>query len=107
MKSTPIIDLTGTAPSTIFFLEGLPIGSAWLLGGYPNSEEFTRRALETVPRDQLDRAWVLTAPKGHRPIPDTVMRAVGLDFPADYEEVVQSRTEYENENHVLWKPKRK
>lgn len=106
-KSTPIIDLTGTAPSTIFFLEGLPIGSAWLLGGYPNSEEFTRRALDTVPRDQLGRAWVLTAPEGHRPIPDTVMKAVGLNFPLDYEEIVRSRTEYENETHVLWKPKSK
>lgn len=104
-RSTPIIDLTGTAPSTIFFLEGLPIGSAWLLGGYPNSEEFTRRALDMVPRDQLGRAWVLTAPEGQRPISDTVMKAVGLNFPLDYEEIVRSRTEYENETHVLWKPK--
>ncbi|WP_412772162.1 hypothetical protein [Nitrobacter sp.] len=103
-KGTPVIDLTGTSPSTIFFLEGLPIGSAWLLGGYPKSEEFTRRALETVPRDQLGRAWVLTAPKGHQSIPDTVMKSLGLNFPLDYQEVVRSGTEYENETHVLWKP---
>jgi hypothetical protein len=106
-KSTPIIDLTGTAPSTIFYLGGVPIGSAWLLGGYPNSEEFTRRALETVPRDQLRRAWVLTAPNGHRPIPNTVMEAIGLNFPSDYDEVVRSHTEYENETHILWKPEPK
>ncbi|MCP2126917.1 hypothetical protein [Bradyrhizobium ottawaense] len=106
-KSTPIVDLTGTAPTTIFFLEGVPIGSAWLLGGYPNSEEFARRALETVPRDQLNRAWVLSAPKGHRSIPETVMTAIGLNFPSDYEEVVRSHTEYENETHILWKPRPK
>ncbi|WP_156948989.1 hypothetical protein [Bradyrhizobium sp. WSM1417] len=103
-RLTPIIDLTGTAPTTIFVLDGLPIGSAWLLGGYPNSEEFTRRALETVPRDQLSGAWVLTAPKGHRSIPDTVMRALGLNFPSAYTEVVESHTEYEDETHILWKP---
>ncbi|MCK1364138.1 hypothetical protein [Bradyrhizobium sp. 62] len=107
IKSTPIIDLTGTAPTTIFFLEGLPIGSAWLLGGYPNSEEFTRRALETVPREDLNRSWVLSAPKGHRPIPAMVMSSMGLNFPSDYEEVVQSHTEYENEIHILWRPKPK
>jgi hypothetical protein len=67
--------------------------------------ELARRALETAPRDQLGRAWVLTAPKGHRPVPDEVMRAVGLNFPFDYEEVVRSHTEYENETHILWKPK--
>ena len=102
---TPVIDLSGTAPSTIFALGGTPIGSPWLLGGYPKSEEFAREALETVPRHKLEQAWVLSAPHGHRPIPEAVMGKIGLNFPAGYEEVVRVHTKYENEVHVLWKPK--
>jgi hypothetical protein len=103
---TALIDLTGTAPTTVFMLGGTAIGAPWLIGGYQTSAEFVRRSLALLSPAQRERAWVLSAPAGHRPIPAGVMQQVGLDFPNSYREVARAVTGYQNEVHVLWKPRR-
>ena len=101
---TPIIDLTGMSPGTVYALGGTPIGAAWLFGGYPRSWDFAMQALARVPRAELERAWVLSAPDGHRHIDTSVLGRLGLSFPRGYSEIVQIKTGYADELHVLWKP---
>ena len=105
---TPMIDLTGRSPGTLYALGARPLGAAWLLGGYPGSIEFAVRALTSAPRAELERAWVLTAPDGRRAVdPATAAPRLGLPFPQGYVEVGRATVVgYNSEVHVLWKPAR-
>ena len=102
---TPIIDMTGTAPTTLYLLGAEPSGSAWLSGGYPGSRDLALHLLSETPADKLRASWILTAPKGHRALPLDVLQGIGLQFPNAYEEVVRARTSYMDEVHVLWRPR--
>jgi hypothetical protein len=102
---TPVIDMTGTAPSTLYVLGAEAVGLAWIAGGYPGSRALASYALSQVPRDTLLRSWILTAPAGHRPLPLDTLKDIELPFPDGYEEVARARTGYANEVHVLWRPR--
>jgi hypothetical protein len=106
-ENTPVIDLTGSGPTTIFFLGGMPVGAPWILAGYPGSEEFARKSLETVAPSILKRAWVLKDETGNQRIPDAVMKSLGLTFPFDYSEVVRVgvKTVFDAKTHLLLKPR--
>jgi hypothetical protein len=102
---TPIIDLTGMGPATIYMLGGEPVGLAWINGGYPGSRNVTLHALTTVPSAELRRSWILTAPAGHAHLPTDILNDVGLEFPDNYEEVARAQTSFMNEEHILWRPR--
>jgi hypothetical protein len=102
---TPVIDMTGTAPSTLYVLGTEPVGLAWIAGGYPGSRELASYALSQFPRDTLQRSWILTAPAGHRPLPPDTLKDIGLSFPEGYQEVARARTGFADEIHILWRPR--
>jgi len=102
---TPVIDMTGTAPSTLYVLGAEPIGLAWISGGYPGSQALASYALAQMPRDTLIRSWILTAPAGHGRLPLDTLKDIGLSFPDGYQEVAQARTGFANEVHILWRPR--
>lgn len=102
---TPIIDLTGMAPTTIYVLGGEAIGLAWFNGGYPGSRDLTLHVLSTVPSDELRRSWILTSPGGHAHLPTDLLNDIGLAFPDGYEEVAHAQTSYLNEEQILWRPR--
>jgi hypothetical protein len=102
---TPIIDLTGMAPTTIYMLGGEAVGLAWFNGGYPGSRNLTLHALSTVPSAELRRSWILTAPGGHANLPTDILNDIGLEFPDNYEEVAHAQTSYLNEEQILWRPR--
>jgi hypothetical protein len=102
---TPIIDLSGMGPTTIFMLGGEAVGFAWINGGYPGSRNLTLHALSAVPSAELRRSWILTAPAGHGHLPTDILNDVGLDFPDDYEEVAHAQTSFLNEQQILWRPR--
>ena len=103
-SGTPLIDLTGGSPGVAFFLGGRSLATAWLLGGYPGSETYARRALQLADESSVRNAWVLTAPDGTRRIPESVLDSLGLDFPAAYELVGRARSAWRDENQELWRP---
>ena len=103
-SATPLIDLTGGSPGVAFFLGGRSLATAWLLGGYPGSETYARRALQLADESSVRNAWVLTAPDGTRRIPESVLDSLGLDFPAAYELVGRARSAWRDENQELWRP---
>jgi hypothetical protein len=102
---TPIIDLSGMGPTTIYMLGGEPVGFAWINGGYPGSRNVAFHALSTVPSAELRRSWILSAPGGHGHLPTDILNDLGLEFPDNYEEVARAPTSFMNEGHILWRPR--
>jgi hypothetical protein len=102
---TPIIDLTGMGPTTIYMLGGQPIGLPWMNGGYPGSRNGALSVLSTVPGPELRRSWILTSPEGRGHLPTDILTELGLAFPDGYEEVARARTSYMNEEQILWRPR--
>lgn len=104
-SGTPVIDLTGASPGTVFALAGTAPGRGWLNGGYPGSAAAARESLSGVSASDLSRAWVLTV-AGNSPdrIPDTVLQSLGLNFPADYEAIGRSCKGNPCLTNILWKP---
>jgi hypothetical protein len=102
---TPIIDLSGMGPTTIYILGGEAVGLAWINGGYPGSRKLTQHVLASVPGPELRRSWILTAPGGHGEVPSDVLNDVGLAFPDHYVEVARAKTGYMNEEQILWRPR--
>jgi len=86
-KGTPIIDLTGASPGVLYVLEGKPLGSYWLLGGYNNSASTIAQLLVSHDRAVLMSAWVLTENGGDRKIPASTLEALGIDLIDNYDKV--------------------
>lgn len=75
---TPMIDLTGHYPGTLFVLGGQAVGQAWMIGGYPGSERLASVSLASVPCGVLAASWLLTEPDGPRAIPQSVLGDFGM-----------------------------
>ena len=88
---TPVVDLTGQNPGTLFALEAEAVGAPWIIGGARGSLDFVTRTLQRVPQDKLKRSWLLVETgKGrgwswNRPIPKEIFARLDLDFPSGYE----------------------
>jgi len=63
---TPLIDNTGASPTAVYIVGGLPLGSGWLIGGYPGSEKLAEAQLRQYSPQCLDSAWVLDEPTAPR-----------------------------------------
>lgn len=102
-KGTPLIDMTGATPGALVILDARILGQTWLLAGYPGSNEFAKTALTSVPRDLLEKAWILMPPDGMGLNAD-ILAALNLDFPTRYEHVVELKTGHRSHKQQLWKP---
>jgi len=83
-ENDPIIDLTGRFPTTLFYLEGRPIGAAWFIGGFPGSEETAKKLLENVPCKVLSSSWVLIEPGG---LSSSLLGSLGLPLDSVFSSV--------------------
>jgi len=102
---TPVIDLTGVSPGTVFALGAEAPGAPWLSGGYPGSTAYVQETLSQVPREHLRHAWILTAPGTSDALPASILTSLGLNFPGDYEVTGQACQGTPCAEHFLWKPK--
>jgi hypothetical protein len=100
---TPIIDLTGVSPGTVFALGGEAPGVPWLSGGYAGSIAYATEILGQIPREHLRHAWVLTT-RARDALPDTVLSSLGIDFPGGYQAVGRACMGNPCVEHLLWKP---
>ncbi|MDO5630167.1 MAG: hypothetical protein Q4G43_17780, partial [Mobilicoccus sp.] len=89
LAGTPILDVTGASPGYIRQLGGRPVGSSWLLGGYPGSDAAALDAVATDPHGVQD-AWVLDAPDSPRRI-EGLLPGLGLSVERDFEPVATFR----------------
>lgn len=92
LAGVPMLDVTGASPGYIRQLGGRPVGSSWLLGGYPGSLDAALAAVRSEDPRTLDQAWILDAPESRRRIPG-LLPALGRSLDRDYEEVTTFRHE--------------
>ena len=85
--NTPIIDLTGHSPGTVYALNGTPPGMSWLLGGYKGSEAFATAALNLVPCDEIAQSWIITEPFGPDKLSAHILKRYGIDLEKDYQDL--------------------
>lgn len=85
-SGTSIIDLTGMSPGIVYMLDGRSPIFPWLAGGYPNSSKFVQGVLKEWDKDDLQTAWILTAPNS-RQLPTSILINQGLGFPEEYKKV--------------------
>ena len=104
-QGVPMIDLSGHSPGVLYALGADSIGVAWTLGGYPGTAKFVTRGLQGVPCEQLSAAWVLSEPKGPRPVPWDVLTSFGVNPENDYKIVGEMRSP-EGQDQFLSKPTR-
>jgi hypothetical protein len=81
---TPVIDMTGFSPLTLFSIRAEVLGSAWLIGGYAGSNEFALETLLSIDCEKLSKSWLLVEPEGPRSINEAVLSELGLSFPENY-----------------------
>jgi hypothetical protein len=77
-ERTPLLDLTGNSPGTQYFLGTKPVGSAWIIGGFPGSEAYASALLARVSCEELAAAWVLVQPQGRRSVPIRLLALHGI-----------------------------
>lgn len=111
VPGTPLIDLTGASPTLVYALDGRTMGQAWTIGGYEGSEEAAGMSLAYADCRDLARAWVLTDPAGARTIPETVLRASGINLSEDHRvagewKTAQGASGYPATTQTLWRPDR-
>lgn len=63
-----ILDFTGDGPGLIYAIGGRPLGKAWLLGGYPGSQNIAANMVERLPVKALQNAWLLSSDNNPRAI---------------------------------------
>lgn len=102
---TPLIDLTGSSPGAAYVLQGRAYVFPWLLGDYPGSDSAAVFILSRWQPQALAAAWVLTADREGAPhLTPSILREVGLDFPADYERVGEIRLPEGDQTQIVWRP---
>jgi hypothetical protein len=85
---TPILDLTGESPGISYILGARPLGTPWLLGGYPFSERVARWIISHTDRERMASAWILSGdgPVAFRP---DFTDSVELDLANNYDLVAE------------------
>lgn len=102
-KGTPVIDMTGHSPGVLHVVGADSVGVAWTLGGYPGSTAYVEKALKLVPCEQLAQAWLITEPKGPRPLSEKVLESFGASL-SDGFEVVGVLHSPDGEAQTVYKP---
>ena len=82
---TPVIDLTGHYPGSLYAIGAKPVGAAWLIGGYPGSNNLATFNLDLVACQELVRSWVLIEPDGPLRLSMNLLQRYGIDLQRDFE----------------------
>ena len=89
---TPVIDLSGQSPTTLYALRAENLGQAWVVGGYPGSLKLATAALKRVSCEKIAGAWLLVEDKGSRSIPNELLASVGANVTEHYQAVASWNT---------------
>jgi hypothetical protein len=81
---TPVVDMTGHSPGTLYSLGAKALGQPWILGGYAGSDRAAEGILGKVPCEELARAWLLVQPQGPRKLSPAILQRSGMDMERDF-----------------------
>jgi hypothetical protein len=81
---TPMIDLSGQYPGTLYIIGSKPVGAPWLIGGYPGSDASVAKSLDRVSCEELAESWILAEPNGPRKLSSDILKKYGIELERDY-----------------------
>jgi hypothetical protein len=83
---SPMLDLSGVSPGSVFAVGGRALGVAWTLGGYPGTADFVAAALKLQACEAIGKAWILTEPDSKGSLSPDMLRQFGIEIARDYSE---------------------
>lgn len=91
---TPMIDLTGHHPGTLYFMQAKSIGQAWTIGAYAGSYPLASLALYQANCEEIANAWLLMEKDGRRKISSKMLESHGVHVTkATYTKVAKFNTQ--------------
>ena len=103
-RGTPLIDNTGASPTAIYIIGGLPLGSAWLIGGYPGSGQLAEAQLRLYSQQCLNSAWILDEPTAPRRVFSFNSNSFSLAPSNTYEAVGYAKNPLTGGTQILYRP---
>ncbi len=108
----PMIDMTGEGPGTVYAIGAKGIGQAWMIGGFPGSNNLAIAMLNRVSCSEIAEAWLLVDPDNRKRLSPEILSYFGLSFEQDYELAAELRIFFANvarhgvpsQRVQLWKP---
>lgn len=100
-----LIDMSGMSPFLHYHLGAKVMTVPWLIATEKNSQATFEFILARMDADELRTAWVITAPDNKRHLDGAALRAIGLNFPDDYELVLTTRPPLSKKDIHLYRPK--
>jgi hypothetical protein len=82
---TPVLDLTGNFPGTVFAIGGSPPGVGWLIGLYPGSSRYIEAAFDLMSCTTLAEAWLLIPKGGPDPVYSGILQKRDLAIAKNYD----------------------
>lgn len=89
---TPMIDLTGQSPTTLYAIGARSTAKAWLLGSYPGSNNLAIEMLKYVSCKELSIAWLINEPNGPRKLSPTILSTFGANLYHDFDIIAEFNT---------------
>jgi hypothetical protein len=110
---TPVIDLTGQGPGTLYAIGAKAIGSAWIIGGFAGSDSMAQTMLDRVSCADISAAWLLIDDDSLLKLSPTLLNHFGLNFEKDFEMAAElsispayiARWGVPSRRLQLWKPR--
>jgi hypothetical protein len=84
---SPMLDLSGVSPGSLYAIGARSLGVAWAIAGYPGSYDFVAAALNLEPCEAIGTAWILTEPGSKDSLSPDLLRRIGIDIARDYLDV--------------------
>jgi hypothetical protein len=83
--NTPVIDLSGHVPGSVYILKGYTPNFPWIYSAYPGAEAFHKRAFSTITCEEIARAWLIVDDKPmFHPISPHLLLESGIDIHSDF-----------------------
>lgn len=104
-KRSHLIDMSGMSPFLHYHLDAKIMTVPWLIATEKNSQATFEFILARMGVDEIRDAWVITAPDNKHHLDGAALRAIGLNFPDDYELILTSRPPLSKKDIHLYRPK--
>jgi len=109
---TPMLDMTGEGPGTLYAIDAKAIGYPWLIGGFAGSENMVKAFLNLVSCNDIASAWLLIDSDNPLKLLPSLLNHFGLDFEQGYEMATElsispatiARHGIPSKHLQLWKP---
>ena len=81
----PVIDMTGEGPGTLYAIGAKAIGQAWMVGGYPGSDNMAIAMLNRVSCTDIAEAWLLVDTDSRLKLSLAILSHFGLSIEQHFE----------------------